>query len=130
MIEAGTRERARVAEAEAQRCAAMEAGDLEALRDLLDPDLRYGHTSGVWDTRSGYLAKLADGRLEYHSARSRVDGHVVAGSANLLWVEVTAEVSTPAGRRLMRNCCLTVWLPHDGRYRMVAHQPTVLTAER
>jgi hypothetical protein len=112
--------------AEVARSTAMAAGDLDALADLLHEDLRYGHASGLWDTKAEYLAKLAGGTLVYPAMTSTETGVLEADGLVLLWVEVDAEVITPAGQRHMHNASLTVWDVRGERPRMVAHQPTVL----
>jgi hypothetical protein len=117
---------AAVRAAEAARGAAMVAGDLESLAASLHPALRYGHTSGLWDTRDEYLAKLAEGSLAYPRMVSTVTGELVAGDQVLLWIDLDAEVITPAGRRTMHNACLTVWDVSGAAPLLLAHQPTVV----
>jgi hypothetical protein len=113
--------------AEAARCAAMAAGNLDSLAALLDEDLRYGHTSGLWDTKSEYLGKLRAGTLTYPEMASVPTGFRVVGQLALLWIDVNATVITPAGRRPMRNASLTVWTMSGAGVRMAAHHPTVLS---
>jgi hypothetical protein len=112
--------------AEASRCAAMAGRDLDALEALLDDDLRYGHTSGLWDTKPEYLGKLRTGALAYPAMSSIPTGFRASGDLALLWIDVHATVITPAGQREMRNASLTIWMRTAAGVRMTAHHPTVL----
>ena len=50
---------------EADRYRAMVEGDVEALRSMCDPALRYVMSSGEIDTLESWLTKISDGRYRY-----------------------------------------------------------------
>lgn len=110
--------------AEQARIAASQAGDVAALGLLLSESLRYGHVSGLQDSKSDYLAKFVDGRLAYPSLKSTEFAVDYVGGTVLLWVSIESRVITPAGEREMRNKSLTVWDTTGATPQLVAHQPT------
>jgi hypothetical protein len=112
--------------AETARTTAMASGNLSALAPLLHDEMRFGHTSGLADTKEAYLAKLRSGDLTYARMTSTETDAKAVDSVVLLWLLVEAEVITPTGRRSMKNACITVWTTDGGAPRMLAHQPTVL----
>lgn len=53
--------------AERVRIAALVADDFPALERLIAPDSLYGHSSGLLETKTEFLAALRAGRLKYKS---------------------------------------------------------------
>ena len=116
----------RVLAAEQQRCAAMVAGDVDALDRLLGDELLYGHTSGTLDTKDAYLEKFRAGALTYPSMSSEPVQVHVHGDVVLLWIEARGHVTTPVVDKDMHNRTLCVWQQRGDRVVLVAHQTTVL----
>lgn len=119
--------RTAVLAAEKRRRAAMLAGDLGALEELLDPRLQFVHSTGAVDDRATYLAKMAVGRIEYIDivwSEERVI-ELAPGAALLAGRMVTGVRVDGTGKRL-DNRVVTAWTQRDGAWRLVAFQSTPL----
>jgi uncharacterized protein (TIGR02246 family) len=122
----GTDEEA-VRAAEATRYAAMVAGDAAALATLLDEDLAYSHSDGSRDTRASYLQTVSDGHFVYGRIEAPVDRIVIIGDCAVLTGTMLADVTVAGQPRSLRNGCLAVYRRVDGRWRLLAYQPTPLS---
>lgn len=116
----------RVHVAEAERCTAMVAADVNALDRLLDEDLLYGHTGGARDTKTDYLEKFRAGELRYPTMSSTPVATQVHGDLVLLWTEARGSVVTPVVNKDMHNRTLCVWKQRGDAVVLLAHQPTVM----
>lgn len=76
--------------AEADRYRAMVDGDVDALRSMCDPALRYVMSTGEIDTRESWLAKISAGRYNYHRIEHPVER-----------VDVRGELAVVCGRMYM-----------------------------
>jgi ketosteroid isomerase-like protein len=67
---------------EDQRTRALQGGDVAALAQLLDPGFVYVHASGRTETRSDYLASIADQRTRYaHFVHRDTELRLLGGAA-------------------------------------------------
>jgi hypothetical protein len=76
--------------AEADRYRAMVDGDVDALRAMCDPALRYIRSTGEIDTLESWLAKIADGRYRYDRIEHPVER-----------VDIRGDVAVVSGRMFM-----------------------------
>ena len=76
--------------AEADRYRAMVDGDVDALRAMCDPALRYILSTGEIDTLESWLAKIADGRYRYDRIEHPVER-----------VDIRGDVAVVSGRMFM-----------------------------
>jgi hypothetical protein len=76
--------------AEADRYRAMVDGDVDALRAMCDPALRYILSTGEIDTLESWLAKIAEGRYRYDRIEHPVER-----------VDIRGDVAVVSGRMLM-----------------------------
>jgi len=113
---------------EEQRRSAMLAGDAQALRGLLAPDLRYVHSTGVSESRDSLLAKLASGQATYQELA--FDGLAVTCTPDVGIVagEMRAHVRRDGALRNIATCYLAVWLRREGAWQLSAFQGTSLPA--
>jgi hypothetical protein len=93
--------------------AAMVGGDIDRLRRLLSPELRWVHASGIVDTRDALVLRIAGGALRVRRMEATPAAHgigtrsfVLAGSIDLQQ-EVAGEI------RSARNYFLGVWTNAD-----------------
>ncbi len=112
--------------AESARYAAMIEGDVAALEQLLDEDLVYSHSDGSRDSRETYLKKVTDGHFVYHRADAPVERLLIIGDCAVLAGQMNAEVSVGGEKRSLSNGCLAVYRRADGKWRLLAYQPTPL----
>lgn len=111
---------------EQQRCRAMLAGDMPALRALLAPDLRYVHSTGVVDSRDSLLAKLDARQIAYQQLTlvplqcwQGADLGTVAG-------EMHATVLRGGELRQIAASYLALWQRRQGPWQLAAYQGTAL----
>lgn len=110
---------------ERRRINAMLAADLDALDELLHANLLFGHTDGHADDKEAYLAKFRSGAVRYFDAEQRITDVRIIGEAALVRFYLKLRAVLAAGERRLSVVALTIWVPQDGRWRMIAHQPTV-----
>ena len=104
----------------------MIAADVDMLDDLLHDNLVFGHTNGHADDKNAYLEKLRMGAVRYHDAHHQIEGAKVLGDTALVKSHLKIQVELPNGTKLLNVVALTVWTLTVGRWRMVAHHPTVV----
>jgi hypothetical protein len=98
--------------AEADRYRAMVDGDVDALRAMCDPALRYILSTGKIDTLESWLAKIADGRYRYDRIEHPVER-----------VDIRGDVAVVSGRMLMSGAL-------DGALRTASNLTTgILTRD-
>ncbi|MCP5264320.1 MAG: DUF4440 domain-containing protein [Rhodoferax sp.] len=118
--------RRRILAADDARYAAMLAGDLDTLADLLADELMYCHSTADVETRPQYLASLASGRVKYRSARRMGEAiHLLPGLALMTGLSVVqAEVG--GIERELRNRFTTTWIQRGGRWQLLSWASTPL----
>jgi uncharacterized protein (TIGR02246 family) len=112
--------------AEDRRYAAMIAGDVAALAELLSDRAVYTHSYGGRDTKPEFLDKIAAGALVYHSVEHPVIDVIVLGEAAVVLGEMHADITSAGSSRHLANATVAVWGREDGQWRMAAFQSTRL----
>lgn len=112
--------------ADERRTAAMVAGDLATLDELIAEDCRYVHSTGVNDTKAGYLASIASGSLAYKWIRTAEHVFIPAGDAVLVQHEMRAELVLDGVPRPYRSRAVAVWRSGDHGPRLAYFQATGL----
>lgn len=111
---------------EAQRAAAMIAGDVETIATMLDPDLVYVHSTGVRDSRDTYLQALRDGEHIYENFQIKQSSCIETTDA----VIVSSIVNMRVRRKDQANAVakelsvLSVWRASGNGWLLVALQAT------
>jgi ketosteroid isomerase-like protein len=109
---------------EAQRCAAISTGDVDALAALLSEDYVHVHMNAHIDDRAGHLSGVAK------RPRTTTRGNLtvrVFGELAVLTGEMTNHMEVPGDTpRVMRAYCQQVAARRDGTWRFVSHQVTAL----
>ena len=117
-----------IVELEDRRYAAMLAADVDALDALLSDRLVYGHSRGNRDTKAGYLAELAEGRLVYEAIEHPVERVLLAGDAAVVVGQMIATARVDQRPTTMHNTCLVVWAREGSSWRVISYQATPLLA--
>jgi uncharacterized protein (TIGR02246 family) len=112
--------------AEDRRYAAMIAGDVAALAELLSDRAVYTHSYGGRDTKQELLDKIGAGDLVYHSVQHPVTEVIVLGDAAVVLGEMHADITSSGSSRHLANATIAVWGAEDGGWRMAAFQSTRL----
>jgi ketosteroid isomerase-like protein len=116
---------AQLRDLEAQRCAAMVAGDLARLRELLHEDLIHVHAKGQADNYESYFA-TGGFRVEY-TRLDRADLVVrVFGDTALMTGRQILEATRKSNGERVRidSQVMQVWLRQGAAWRQVAFQTT------
>ncbi len=119
----------RVRQLEAQRCAAMMAGDVETIAAMLDPELVYVHSSGLRDSRDAYLQALREGLYIYenieikNSACIETADTVIVSSDARLTLRRKGQPSAVTREMMV----LSVWRASGNDWRLLALQATAVS---
>jgi ketosteroid isomerase-like protein len=108
------------------RYAAVIAGDVDAFAAHAHPDLAYTHSNAVTDTLESYVDKLRSRFYVYHRIDHPVDRILVSGDTAVVVGEMLADITAGGTRKTLANKALAVWVREDGRWLLLAYQPTVL----
>jgi ketosteroid isomerase-like protein len=110
--------------AERDWATAVVAGDLDRLEELLDDTLIYAHSSGVIESKSGYLGRLRSGAQSYRTIdheKTTVRMHGGAAVAHSIGVMAGQNPTGPFNNHLMM---MHTWIKSGGKWRLAAHQTT------
>jgi uncharacterized protein (TIGR02246 family) len=111
-------------ELEQRRCAAISAGDVEALSALLSDDYVHVHMNAAVDDRAGHLDGVA--KRPRQTTRGELQVRVY-GELAVLTGELTNQMVVPGQEpRVMRAYCHQVAVRRDGGWRFVSTQLTPL----
>ncbi len=117
---------AQIHELEEERYRAMLQADVPALEALLADEMLYAHSDGARDTKRSYLEKLASGFFDYVEIRRPEETIVIAGATAIVAGRMAGHVRVGGQDRHLDNSSLAVWALRDGRWQLLAYQPTVL----
>jgi hypothetical protein len=120
----GEEDAAVVASREDDRWAALLAGDVDRLDDLLHDRLGYGHSSGARDSKADLIGKVADGSLRYLRVDREVLDTVVVGDTALLVASMSADIELAGRPVALESVTLSVWVRAADGWRLLAFQPT------
>ena len=109
---------------EDRRYQAVTAGDVAALDGLLAADLVYTHSDAVADSKQSYLEKLATGHFKYGQISHPESSIVVHGDCALVFGDMRGEVQVAGQMRVLNSRSLAVWVRENGRWVLLAFQPT------
>jgi hypothetical protein len=112
---------------EDRRYAAMLAGDLAALGELLSERLAYSHSTGGRDSKAEYLEKVRNGTFVYESIEHPIDTIVTGQDYAVVVGQMISRVWRSGELTMLRNAALAVWVAEEGTWRLLAYQPTPLT---
>jgi Domain of unknown function (DUF4440) len=111
-------------ESDRARFEAQVKADVATLEKLLAPELTYVHSSGVLDSKDGYIGAIKSGKTKYKSivpeevtARTFGDVTIVNGKATVDLLSDGKDVHL-----LLRYT--DVWVKRDGKLQMVSWQAT------
>lgn len=116
---------AQIAALEQRLYRAQIAGSIEDLEPLLSADLRYLHSTGVAETRRGYLAGVVDRLYEYGRIQSRDVRLNISEDLAIQDGIVDMTVSAHGARKTLIHLlfCL-VWRREGAQWRLLYRQAT------
>ena len=113
-----------IRELENRRYQAMTDADIATLDELLSADLVYGHPDASRDSKQSYLDKVAGGYFDYGTISHPEAGIVVHGDCVIVTGDMRGEVQVLGQTRVLNSSALAVWARADGRWVLIAFQPT------
>lgn len=113
-----------ISELEASRYQAMTDADTATLGELLAADFVYTHSDTKTDGRQSFIGKLASGALDYGPVEHPESSILVHGDCALVFGDMRGPVHVDGQLRVLNNRVLAVWVREDGRWVLLAVQPT------
>jgi ketosteroid isomerase-like protein len=113
-----------ISELEARRYQAMTDADTATLGKLFAADLVYTHSDTKTDTGPSFLDKLVSRALDYGPMEHPEHAIVVHGDCALVFGDMRGEVYVDGQLRVLNSRALAVWVREDGRWVLLAFQPT------
>jgi hypothetical protein len=121
-----TRAEQSLRDAEQKRFAAMVANDLESLSRSLADELTYGHSSGLFQTKAGFLGDLETGKMRYRRMNVLEQHFRLHGSIGIVngVLRVAVHINDADSEFSLRYT--DVYLRRSGRWQLLAWQSTRL----
>ena len=113
-----------ISELEARRYQAMTDADTATLGELFAAGAVYTHSDTKTDGRDSFLAKVASGELDYGPLEHPESSILVHGDCALVFGDMRGTVHLGGEQRVLNNRVLAVWVREDGRWVLLAVQPT------
>ena len=115
-------------ELEDRRYAAMVDADLDALGELLSDDVMYAHSNATVDSKASYLEMLRNGTLVYHSLEHTTEAVVSRPGVVVVGGTMSGSIHMTGVAKTLNSRVAAVWVAEDGRWRLLAFQPTPIPA--
>jgi len=113
---------------EDRRYAAMVDADLDALDELLSDDVMYAHSDATVDSKASYLELLRNGTLVYHSLEHTTEAVVSRPGVVIVGGAMSGSIHMNGAAKTLNSRVAAVWVAEDGRWRLLAFQPTPIPA--
>jgi ketosteroid isomerase-like protein len=128
MTPSGTPTRSQIDDLEDRRYTAMAAADLDTLDELLSDDVIYTHSDASVDSKASYLNLLRTGTLRYDSVEHTTEAVVTRPGVAIVLGTMSGSIHMHGAAKTLNSRVAAVWVAEDGRWRLVAFQPTVIPA--
>lgn len=113
---------ARAIDLEERRRVAMLAADVRRLQDLLDESLVYLHSTGLRDSRASFLAKLAQGQIQYDRLNLALSSAQSTDKFLLAQGRMEARIRVDGVERQVKSCYEAVWMNTSEAWVCIAIQ--------
>jgi ketosteroid isomerase-like protein len=109
---------------ENRRYAAMVAGELDTLDELLSEEVIYTHSDASVDNKSSYLETLRSGILVYNALEHTTDAVLARPGVAIVGGTMSGSIQMRGTAKTLNSRVAAVWVEEDGRWRLAAFQPT------
>jgi Domain of unknown function (DUF4440) len=113
-----------IAEMERRRYEAMRQADITVLREVLDDQLVYAHSTAATDDKESYLAKVEAGVFRYESIAIEEQSILLLSDVALLRGRMRVRGLLNGSPLSLDNRFLAVVRNSGGRWRLLSYQPT------
>lgn len=117
-----------ILELEAERCAAMMAGDDSALDRLFHEDMIYTHSSGLADTKASFIGAIESGKFDYRKIEHTKERVRLYGDTALVSGEARIDIDVDGAPRTLSLCYLAAWTRTQVGWKFVAWQSASIPA--
>lgn len=111
---------------EDRRYAAMVDADLDTLDELLSDDVIYTHSDASVDSKASYLELLRTRALRYQTLEHTIEAVVARPGVVIVHGTMSGSIHMRGGAKTLNSRVAAVWVAENGRWRLVAFQPTPL----
>jgi ketosteroid isomerase-like protein len=98
--------------------------DIAKLEQILADDLTYTHSSGQTQTKAEFIATLREGKTRYRSINFQESSVRIYGDSAVSNSEVRVNLTIDGKEVSVHPRFLHIWVKHNGRWQLVAHQGT------
>ena len=98
--------------------------DIAKLEQILSDDLTYTHSSGQSQNKAEFIATVREGKTRYRSIEFQQSSVHIYGNSAVTNSEVRVNLTVEGKDVSVHPRFLHVWVKHDGRWQLAAHQGT------
>ncbi len=107
---------------EERRYAAMRAGDINVLEELLHDELAYMHSTGDMESKRGYLDGLRSGKSAYNMIHYDNQKICIHNELAMVFHHLVADAVFNGKARRLDNRLLAVWIREMDQWQMIGLQ--------
>ena len=111
-----------ILELEAERCAAMLAGDEPVMRRLFHEDMIFTHSSGLVETKASFIGSITSGKFDYKRIEQSKEQVRLYGDTALVSGQAVIDIDVDAMPRKLNLCYLAAWTRTQEGWKFVAWQ--------
>jgi 3-hydroxyisobutyrate dehydrogenase-like beta-hydroxyacid dehydrogenase len=109
---------------EDRRYAAMVAGDLDVLGDLLSDDVSYTHSNAAVDSKASYLELMRTGGLVYLSLENVTEAVLLRPGTAVVRGTMVGRIRMHGAERTLDSRVVAVWVEGPTGWQLLAFHPT------
>jgi len=98
--------------------------DIAKLEQILSDDLTYTHSSGQTQSKGEFIATIREGKTRYRSIDFQESSVRIYGDSAVSNSEVRVNLTIDGKEVSVHPRFLHIWVKHNGRWQLVAHQGT------
>lgn len=113
-----------VHQAEARRCAAILAGSYDEVERLLDPELRYVHSTGRQDDAATLMELLRSGATQYQALAHNITVRLEYPNMVVTEGTMSMRLATGGGEKSIETRTLMIWRSSNDVWKLLNFQAT------
>jgi len=121
-VSAQTTDEKKVAEAVETLRAAMVKADTVTLKNIIDPDLSYGHSSGKIQTKAEFVSSIATGASVFVTLDFTEQTIKIIGNTAIVRHILTAKTNDGGKPGAVHLSILLIWQKEHSQWKLIARQ--------